>query len=1058
MHSIDEVEEQSGAAYGAADPGRAGALRRLVAEYGGADTAREHAVLGGALLVVYKLSQTPGDLTAALVHLEAAHEAEPTPSRKTNLASALLEAVAIPGRRDAVSVDALRTRAVSLLREALERTEPQGPYWPARATTLLGALLDLAEASGASDTIDECLTLGRLALERARGTTIEAETSNLLGSAYRVAFDRGHPAGDLDEAVRLLREAVTGTPPGHLDLPARASNLGTALMERFDATGANLLDLADAVAYTRLAFEAYEQSEPSWLPAANNYLNALLQRSTHIGDEQDAHEAVRLAHLLLDAVTPDDALYPVFASNTGLAEQNLHHITGDPVLALAAVRHHEAAVAASRPGDPLTAGRISSLAIAYDDVYHHTGDPADLDAALAAGRRAVETSTGPRHEIAAFQSNLGNLQHDRFLLTGRIEDLETCVRSHLEGLRSLPRSHPSTAALLNNAATAFTDRYNRFGDPTDLARAVQALSQSLAATPTGATHRAEREVNLATTLHRMFTVTDDPDALTAAEVCARQALASTNDRALETAAIGTIADIRISRYLYVEATDRDGVLDQVLGALEADVDARAPHDPLYAARLLRTAVIRRILRKGAARERLIEACEAGLRHRPAVTLTAARQLAMIGLEEQVAAFDRGTQGSVMEAAAQIVAEANAYGSAALAMLSAQDSRRAELSWRAEAHGLAAIGAQSRLLLGDATGALSAFETGHGVILGRGIGPSPRTSATSVSVWSTDQGGGAVIGRPDGGAREVLLPVFGAPDVVTAVRALARAAAVGPKRLEVVLQDVLAWLTAAVTAPVCAALDPEEPLVWSAAGLAGLLPYAAAGTTVGEAGERNRNTPVIARHPLRVAPTAQIAGWAEHRARSLEIDWARAWSFTAPLPSALAPLVGAEAEGDAFAATERHLTGRAATLGAATEALPQASLLHIACHATISSIDPLANAISLADDEPWFAQAISESHAPDLRLAVLSACSTAAAGTDHADEGIGLPAAFHLAGAPGVIATLWSVGDGAASTLMQAVATAIRHGTPPPDAFRTAILAQIGASPASSWASFVYSGA
>lgn len=55
------------------------------------------------------------------------------------------------------------------------------------------------------------------------------EVENLLGTAYVLAAQRGHPRADLRRMVELLELAVGASHADHPDHPARLSNLGSAL-------------------------------------------------------------------------------------------------------------------------------------------------------------------------------------------------------------------------------------------------------------------------------------------------------------------------------------------------------------------------------------------------------------------------------------------------------------------------------------------------------------------------------------------------------------------------------------------------------------------------------------------------------------------------------------------------------------------------------------------------------------------------------------------------------------------------------------------------------------
>ncbi len=96
-------------------------------------------------------------------------------------------------------------------------------------------------------------------------------------------------------------------------------------------------------------------------------------------------------------------------------------------------------------------------------------------------------------------------------------------------------------------------------------------------------------------------------------------------------------------------------------------------------------------------------------------------------------------------------------------------------------------------------------------------------------------------------------------------------------------------------------------------------------------------------------------------------------------------------------------------------LPEAEVLHLACHAEFRTDSPAHSALHLADGLLTAAQI--EEQQLSARLVVLSACHTGSAHAAPGDEGIGLVRAFLLAGAHEVVASLWAVDDEATALLM-----------------------------------------
>ncbi|MEX2481507.1 MAG: CHAT domain-containing protein [Gammaproteobacteria bacterium] len=97
-------------------------------------------------------------------------------------------------------------------------------------------------------------------------------------------------------------------------------------------------------------------------------------------------------------------------------------------------------------------------------------------------------------------------------------------------------------------------------------------------------------------------------------------------------------------------------------------------------------------------------------------------------------------------------------------------------------------------------------------------------------------------------------------------------------------------------------------------------------------------------------------------------------------------------------------------------LPDAGIVHFACHGEFRPSDPMESRLALAGDDELelgdlFFGAVGISRA---RLAALSACETGSVEFYRSsDEATGFPMGLMLAGVPAVLSTMWSVDDAAA---------------------------------------------
>jgi hypothetical protein len=88
-------------------------------------------------------------------------------------------------------------------------------------------------------------------------------------------------------------------------------------------------------------------------------------------------------------------------------------------------------------------------------------------------------------------------------------------------------------------------------------------------------------------------------------------------------------------------------------------------------------------------------------------------------------------------------------------------------------------------------------------------------------------------------------------------------------------------------------------------------------------------------------------------------------------------------------------------------LPDAAVLHLACHGHQSQDDPLTSGFSLHDGRLTL-EKVMQLRLPKARLAYLSACETASTDEYQPDEAINLAATMLFVGFKSVVATMWYV--------------------------------------------------
>lgn len=180
-----------------------------------------------------------------------------------------------------------------------------------------------------------------------------------------------------------------------------------------------------------------------------------------------------------------------------------------------------------------------------------------------------------------------------------------------------------------------------------------------------------------------------------------------------------------------------------------------------------------------------------------------------------------------------------------------------------------------------------------------------------------------------------------------------------------------------------------------------------------------------------------------------------------VPDRIAPEIEAEASLLRDAMPDASvIVGDGATTAVARDHASRAGLLHLACHGAFPPDNPLAAGLKFADR--WITVREVLGWRIPGSVVVLSGCETGRSSTDTSEEQYGFGRAFFVAGARGLVVSLWIAHDASTRGLMSEMYRAIAPDAAPSEIHAALVSAQrsqicAGIHPAF-WSNFIYLGA
>ncbi|CAG8909318.1 unnamed protein product, partial [Penicillium egyptiacum] len=383
------------------------------------------------------------------------------------------------------------------------------------------------ERAGQMDDLEEAIRLSRQAVAATPdGHPCLAERLNSLSNKLESRYHRRGQMDDLEEAIQVSRQAVAATPCDHPDLATWFNNLGIKLASRYDQIG-QMDDLEEAIQVSRQAVAATPCDHPDLATWFNNLGNNLESRYERTGQMDDLGEAIQVSRQAVAATPSDHPNLAKWFNNLGNKLEKRYERIGQIEDLEEAIQVSRQAVAATPDKHPNLAGRLNNLENKLGRRYERTGQMDDLEEAIQFSRQAAAATPNDHPDLTVRLNNLGINLNSRYERTGQMDDVEEAIRVSRQAVAATPINHPDLAALFSNLGNNLESRYERTGKIDDLEEAIQVSRQAIAATPSDHPHLAAWFNNLGNKLKKRYEQIGQIDDLEEAIRVSRQAVVAT---------------------------------------------------------------------------------------------------------------------------------------------------------------------------------------------------------------------------------------------------------------------------------------------------------------------------------------------------------------------------------------------------------------------------------------------------------------------------------------------------------------------------------------------------
>ncbi|CAE6496539.1 unnamed protein product [Rhizoctonia solani] len=286
-----------------------------------------------------------------------------------------------------------------------------------------------------------------------------------LGNSYMERFIQLGETEDIKKAIEYQTQAISLTRSDDPDLFGRLNNAGISFRSRFNRFGF-LDDLDKAIEYQEMASHLAMKVGRELSSVLFNLGDSYQVRFLRLRRKPDLEYAiglqVRAVNLTPDSHPNKSNLLDSLGVSCAL-RFSLKTMLGSLDDINKAIEYQTLAVQLASQKHIKLHTFLSNLSLSYQTRFKH-GDPAsreDIDAAIEWANQAVGLTPDENTDKYKWLTNLGNAYADRFHLFQEPEDLDRALEAHARAISLAPDGHQLKATLFMNLAISYLHQYKQ---------------------------------------------------------------------------------------------------------------------------------------------------------------------------------------------------------------------------------------------------------------------------------------------------------------------------------------------------------------------------------------------------------------------------------------------------------------------------------------------------------------------------------------------------------------------------------------------------------------------